>query len=100
MNYLGLWLFTPQLIVEIRNPLGQNRFQCEMARFKHAVDWIRLSARKYDFRDHTPESELDLEFTTTDGLSSALSATGEGCPELMRIYRKRFLTNFTGTRER
>ena len=99
LSYLGIWLFTPRLVVEIRNPLSKARIQYEMARLRDAVDWIRLNARNYDFKDHRADSELDLEFTTEDGLSSVLSANGEGCPTLMEVYRDSFLPNFTGTRD-
>lgn len=97
LSYLGVWLFTPRLVVEIRNPLSQARIQYEIARFKDAVDWIRLNARNYEFGEHSANSELELEFTTEDGLSSVLSANGEGCRRLMEVYRDRFLPNFTGT---
>ena len=96
-NYPSVWLFTPHLLVEIRNPLNQNRIQCDMAEFKDAVDWIRLNARKYDFESLKNDSELDLEFTTRDGLTGELSASGEGCAHLMEIYKRRFLLNFTAT---
>ena len=99
LNYLGIWLFTPTLAVEIRNPLSQARIQYDMFRFKDAVDWIRLNARRYEFRELLEDSHLELEFTTIDGVSSTLSASGEGCRDLMDIYRRRFLQNFTGTRD-
>ena len=93
-NYLGVWLFTEKLAVEIRNPLSQGRIQYEMFRFSDAVDWIRLDARNYEFADPGKDSELELEFTTIDGVSSMLSATGAGCHDLMAIYKNRFLRNF------
>ena len=93
-SYLGVWLFTARLVVEIRNPLDKARVQYEMARLKDAVDWIRLNARNYKFQDHGPDSELELEFTTTDGLSSVLSANGAGCSELMNVYKCIFRPNF------
>ena len=58
LKYLGVWLFTSKLVVEIRNPLEKDRVQFEMARFKGAVDWIRLNARKYQFKDPSEESEI------------------------------------------
>ena len=94
---LSAWLFTERVLVEIRNPLSHERIQCELAPFKDAVDWIRLNARRYDFENTAPESELELEFTTKDGLTGLLSAAGQGCTHLMEIYRCRFLKNFTGT---
>ena len=100
LNYDGVWIFTPKLIVEIRNPLRQARIQYEIARFTDSVDWIRLSAVNYEFgAPPTDESQLDLEFTTTDGLSKFLSANGKGCCHLMKLYNDRFLRNFTGTRD-
>ena len=98
-DYVGVWLFTPKLVVEIRNPLSQRRIQYEIARLKDSVDWIRLDAHDYEFKEPSESSRLDLEFTTKDGLSKVLSANGEGCRYLMKIYRTRFLSNFTGTRE-
>ena len=70
-----------------------------MARLKGSIDWIRLDARDYGFGDSTKDSQLDLEFTTVDGLSKFLSANGEGCCHLMQLYNDRFLPNFTGTRD-
>lgn len=96
-RYLGVWLFTLNLAVEIRTPLDRDRIQFEMFRFRNAVDWIRLRARKYKFEDPQDDSELDLEFTTKEGVSSELSADGKGCRHLMDIYRSQFLENFTGT---
>ena len=97
-DYTSVWLFTKNLVVEIRNPLNEGRIQYEIAPFRQAVDWIRLNARRYEFEEPTETSQLDLEFTTMDGLSAGLSATGQGCRHLMTIYRDRFLANFTGTR--
>lgn len=91
--YPGVWLFTPRLLVEIRNPLYGDRIQFEIARLERAVDWVRLNARKYEFDEPTDNSQLELEFTTIDGLSSALLATGRGCRELMNVYHTRFLPN-------
>ena len=94
---ISVWLFTPNLVVEIRNPHIDGRIQQDLSPFKDSVDWIRLDARRFKFNDPDPESELALEFTTTDGLSGELLASGEGCSRLMEIYRRRFLANFTGT---
>jgi hypothetical protein len=95
--YPAIWLFTQNLVVEIRNPLNRDRIQHDLAPFAGIVDWIRLNARKYDFGDPGEDSQLELEFTTTGGLAGTLLATGQGCPHLMEVYRRRFLTNFTGT---
>ena len=94
----SVWLFTRQLIVEVRGPLKKERIQFEFARLYKAVDWVRLKARKYDFGHPEGDSLLELEFTTIDGLNSELSATGEGCTRLMEVYRKRVLGNFKTTR--
>ena len=99
-NYLGVWLFTAKLAVEIRNPLNQRRIQYDMFSFANAIDWIRLNARNYAFGDPVENSQLDLEFSTVDAVSSVLSASGEGCRELMRIYKDRFLPNFADDRDR
>ena len=96
-DYLSAWLFTANLIVEVRNPLAHARIQYEMAPLKGCVDWIRLNARRYEFKEPAEDSELDLEFTTTDGLSGVLSSYGQGCRHLMDFFRRRFLANFTGT---
>lgn len=96
LKYLGVWLFTERLVVEIRNPLDKARIQYEIARFQSAVDWVRLNARNYDLKNDGADSELELEFTTTDGLSSVLSANGVGCSELMDVYNKLFVPSFTG----
>ena len=93
LTYPSLWLFTCRLLVEIRNPVFGGRIQFEVARLERAVDWIRLNARKYEFDEPEADSQLELEFTTIDGLSSALVATGKGCLELMNVYRNRFLPN-------
>ena len=100
LKYLGVWLFTSNLYVEIRNPLDKDRIQFEMARFRSAVDWIRLNARNYDFKECSDVSELELEFTTTDGVSTVISATGEGCDHLMGLYKQTFLSNFAALDER
>lgn len=98
LNYLGVWLFTSKLAVEIRNPLNQHRIQYDIYGFSDKVDWIRLNARNYEFGDPVEDSQLDLEFSTADGVSSGLSANGEGCTHLMRLYKEKFLRNFTGAR--
>ena len=94
LNYLGIWLFTSNLAIEIRHPLSQHRIQFDIFRFKKAIDWIRLNARSYDFSDPVENSQLDLEFTTVDSASGVLSANGQGCRHLMQIYKNRFVTNF------
>ena len=95
-QYNALWLFTSNLVSEIRHPLTQDRIQHDIAHFTGTVDWMRLTARKYDFQQGTADSELGLEFTTTVGLSGELSAIGKACPRLMELYRDRFLPNFNG----
>ena len=92
----SVWLFTNHLIVEIRRPLNKERIQFDFGRLHEAVDWVRLNARKYDLKNPAADSVLQLEFTTTDGMSSELSATGEGCAHLLEVYRKRVLANFRG----
>ena len=91
---LTAWLFTPQLVVQLRNPLDEDRIQYEVAPFKDAVDWIRLNARRFDLHSSNDDSELELEFTTTDGLSRELAATGKACEHLMSVYQSVFLPNF------
>ena len=95
----AVWLFTPNLISEIRHALTPDRIQHDVAQFAGTVDWLRLNARKYAFQEATDESQLDLEFTTTVGLSGTLYATGKGCPRLMELYRDRFLPNLNGVEE-
>ena len=90
----SIWLFTKHLLVEIRLPLSKERVQFDFARLHRSVDWIRLNARRYDFAHAVDDSVLELEFTTTDGTNSELSATGEGCTRLMEVYRERILRNF------
>ena len=96
-NWPAVWLFTENLMVEIRNPLDRDRIQHDIAPFTGAVDWLRLTARKYEFKDSQEDSELQLEFSTVDSLSGTLSAVGSACDDLMKIYRGRFLENFSGT---
>ena len=96
-TYPNVWLFTPNLVVEIRNPLSQDRIQHDLAPFAGTIDWIRLNARRYEFENATEDSQLELEFTATGGLAGTLSAAGQGCPHLMEVYHRRFLANFTGT---
>ena len=94
------WLFTENLVVEVRNPHFDDRIQHDLAPIRECVDWIRFDARNYDFSEYTPESELSLEFSTKDGLTGELFASGEGCKRLMEIYRSRFLPNFIWTLSR
>ena len=94
---ISVWLFAQDWMVEIRNPHIDGRIQHDLSPFRHSVDWIRLDARRFKFDAPEAASELALEFTTTDGLSGELLASGEGCSHLMEIYRSKFLTNFTGT---
>ena len=93
-EFIGLWLFTKTLVSEVRNPLRATQIQHDVARIAGLVDWLRLTARHYDFNDAEPQSELDLEFSTADGLNGTLSATGPGCDLLMELYRRRFQVNF------
>ncbi len=90
----SLWLFTKYLVVEIRGPLNRERIQFDCGRLYKAVDWIRLKALKYDFGNPKEDSVLEVEFTTIDGLTSELSATGKGCARLMDVYRDRLIGNF------
>lgn len=94
LNYADVWLFSQSLIVQIREPLSK-KVQFEVGRFKEAVDWVRLTARGYDFEtDAADNAELELEFTTADSFTGAISASGKGCSELLRLYRRRFLRNW------
>ena len=96
--YPNIWVFTQHLVVEIRHPLDKDRIQYDLVRFNHAVDWVRISAWNFAFEDPTEDSQLELEFTTTDGFSGVLSATGAVCRQLMDIYQSRFMDNFISTR--
>ena len=98
-NYPSVWMFTAKVAVEIRHPLNKARIQYEMFRLNDAVDWIRLNARRYAFGDTTEDSELDIEFTTIDSVSSILQANGKGCRDLMSVYERWLRPNFIGTRE-
>ena len=95
VSYDGVWLFTSKYVAEIRTPLRMGRVQHDVARFRGLVDWVRLTARHYDFQRSHEESQLDLEFTTSDGLSGTLSGVSFRCEHLMKIYRERFLENIT-----
>lgn len=95
LNYDGVWLFTPNFVSEIRNPLSSNRVQHDVARFSGLVDWVRLTAHNYEFLEPHHESRLELEFSTSDGLSGILSGVGFRCEGLMKIYHERFLKNIT-----
>ena len=99
---LSVWLFSENLVVEIRNPHIDGRIQHDLAPFKHSVDWMRLDARDFDFGDQMgSDSRLRLEFTTKDGLTGELFAKGEeACQDPMKIYRKKFLPNFLWVLER
>lgn len=94
LNYTDVWLFSQSLIVQIREPLSK-KVQFEVGRFGEVVDWVRLTARGYDFdTDAGDDAELELEFTTEDSFTGAISTNGKGCSELLRLYRKRFLRNW------
>ena len=95
-NWPAVWLFTANLVAEIRNPLDRDRIQHDIAPFTDAVDWLRLTGRKYEFKESKEESELVLEFSTVDSLSGTLSAVGPACDHLMEIYHGQFLKNFVG----
>ena len=95
VSYDGVWVFTPNFVSEIRRPLTSGRVQHEVARLKGLVDWVRLTARDFEFQEPRQESQLDLEFTTSDGYSGTLTGTGAGCERLMEVYRKHFLGNIT-----
>ena len=92
---LSAWIFTRCYIVEIRNPHIDGRIQYDVAPLKDSVDWIRLDARRFKLHDPEPESQLALEFSTTDGFSGELLASGKGCSRLMEIYGQQLLKNFT-----
>ena len=94
-EFIGLWLFTKTLVSEVRNPLRATQIQHDVARIAGLVDWLRLTARHYEFNGAVSQSELDLEFSTVDGLNGTLSATGQSCDLLMELYRRRFQANFS-----
>lgn len=98
-SYFIIWLFTTTLAVQIRNSRKHYRVQYEIVRLKDAVDWIRLNAVEYDLVNPTVSSQLEIEFTTTDGATGELSATGERCRALMELYKTRFLPNFAAFAE-
>ena len=92
-EYIAIWLFTENFMAEVRNPLRQAQLQHDVARLAGLVDWLRLTGRNYEFLEAEQNSELDLEFSTSDGLSGTLSATGTSCELLMDIYRRKFRDN-------
>ena len=57
------------------------------------MDYIRLTSQDYDFVTATTESELSLEFTTSDGLSGTITAIGVACDDLLLVYKDRFRDN-------
>ena len=93
LRYQSVWMFAGKVVVEVKNPLETTVLH-DVVRIADAVDWVQLATRNYDFQEATNESYLELEFTTTDGYSGTLYATGQGCSELMDLYRNRFVTNY------
>lgn len=96
LEYPDVWLFLDDIIVQIYRP-REERLQFEFSRFKNQIDWIRLTAAEYNPARPdviSEESVLELDFTTKDGVSNDLSANGEGCPELLRMYREQFIPNW------
>lgn len=93
-RFQSLWLFTDHYLGEIRNPLaGELRLNYDITPLAHIVDYIRLTSQAYDFQTATTESELSLEFTTSEGLSGTITAVGIGCDDLLLIYKDRFRDN-------
>ena len=93
LRYQSVWMFAGKIALEVRNPLETTVLH-DVVRIADAVDWVRLATRHYDFQETTDESYLELEFTTTDGYSGILYATGHGCRELMDLYRDQFVANY------
>ena len=93
LSYDGVWVFTPKFVSQIRSPLSSGRVQHEVARLNGLVDWVRLTARNFEFEESRQESQLDLEFTTSDGFGGTLYGVGSRCDRLMKVYRERFLQN-------
>lgn len=91
----SLWMFTEHYFGEVRNPLANpQRLNFDVAPLKNSVDWLRLNAREYpNMAGATETSRLELEFSTTDGLSGTLYAVGADCDRLMEIYRSYFQAN-------
>ena len=94
VRYDSVWLFTPNLAVQIRDPLRNGWTQHEMAPFAGTVDWIRLTVRDSQVGAANEDASLDIEFTTLGGWSGTLTAVGEACEPLMAVYHERILPNF------
>ena len=93
-RFQSLWLFTDHYLGEIRNPFaGGLRLNYDITPLAHTVDYIRLTSQDYDFVTATTESELSLEFTTSEGLSGTITAIGVACDDLLLVYKDRFRDN-------
>lgn len=90
-----LWLLSDVALVAVTEPFRETSSYIEYIRYKGRIDWLRLRAFDYDFDEVRPESELLLEFTTEDGYSEGISASGKGCDRLQEIWKKYFTSNYS-----
>ena len=89
-----LWLLSDVALVAVTDPFREAFAYIEYIRYKERIDWLRLRAFDYDFDEGIPESELLLEFTTEDGYSEGISASGKGCDYLQEIWKQYFISNY------
>ena len=99
-HFDSLWLFTEQYIGEVRNlQAGGQRVNFDIARLARNVDYIRISSRDFDIKKATADSWMELEFTTSDGLSGSLRSLGVACDDLLKIYQDYFKANLVEKRK-
>lgn len=79
-DFQGLWIFTPEWVMEARFSEGDSE-ELDGTALTRLVRWV-LKATRFDFRKATPESRLTAELWFAGEVIGELHASGANCEAL------------------
>lgn len=90
-QFENLWFFTQSLLLEAKNFLTQEDYDC--APFKNQIKYWDIKKKNYDFKASTPTSRFNLEFSLAVGISAHMKVSGNNCDQLKHIFEKYIIPN-------
>ena len=89
-NFLSLFLFTENLLYEVRTFATNDMIICDVIRRR--IRNLQFEVQNFDFNTPTPESRFHVQYLTVNRLTAEFRATGDSCSHLWALTKK-YLTN-------
>jgi hypothetical protein len=91
--YESLWLFTPVSVMEAKNFLTEENFDCAL--YDDLIRYWVIKKKDYDFNTSSADSRITIYFKVSErgfgGISGEIKASQNNCDYLINIFRKHVL---------